>query len=290
MANACECCELPVPLSWRCCPHCARPGLFPNVRQAEVQEEQDKLDERYKEAIQSATQRNREDIVRDFENAIGASRAVINRFLGEVQRLATSDKELYTTYYELRGLRLPRGSSVPDGPNWDVLRAVADTALFGDENKKEIRFAALTLDDLGLQNYGECSLVLRDNMIAHRASVFEENSILFMIHHQIEIGRSDNLPKGYRSTWDGRSKVCVAKLSSQITPTTQPDDFPKLLLQQGETSVDDKFVEVHIFGPMTIRTFAHVVITRRRQRPSQARINALREMAERVGMTCQVRN
>ena len=81
-------------------------------------------------------------VVQRFEACLQTSQAVINRPFEEVHRLATSDKQLYATYYELTQMRIPEGSE------WDVLRVITDTALFGasDQVRPKIRFGALTLD------------------------------------------------------------------------------------------------------------------------------------------------
>ncbi len=41
---------------------------------------------------------------------------------------------------------------------------------------------------------------------------------------------------------------------------TSAKDFPKLLLRQGSMPEDDEFVEVHVGGPMTVRTLERVVL------------------------------
>ena len=106
------------------------------------------------------------------------SHAVIARPAHEILRLATSQNEIYGTFYNLIGA----GLRLPEGGKWDILRGVVDSALFPNY-KEDIRFAALSLNGVGLSNYGEYSIMLRTDLIAHRASVFEENSILFMKHH-----------------------------------------------------------------------------------------------------------
>jgi len=172
-----------------------------------------------------------------------------------LDRLSASDKELFPSYYGmLKGeVRLPHGNV------WDGLRGVADEALFPGY-KEHIRFAALSLDDLGVTNYGECSFVLREPMIAHRASVFEENSTLFLKKHGYEL-----LP-GYRAAWEDRAKLCVAKLAKEVKATTLSEHFPRLLLAQGRTAEEDRFVEVHVWGPMTMRTIEKVIISGLRRR------------------------
>jgi len=82
-----------------------------------------------------------------------------------------------------------------------------------------------------------------------------------MERHDIKISRNPNLPKGYRATWGDRAKLCVAKLSLRIDSTTNSDKYSKLLLLKGATSKDDEFVEVHIWGPMTVLTMERVIVT-----------------------------
>jgi len=259
--SPCADCKNDMPLSADRCPHCGRPGLFPNVRTAETPAERTTLDRRYQAAMKDSAARGAMSPVNDFEKAIADSKAVISRKHEEVQRLAASDRELYATFYNL----LEAGVRLPEGSKWDTLRTLTDDALF-PQYKEYIRFAALTLDGEGLVNYGDCSIVLRTDYIAHRASVFEENSVVFMDHHHILISRAHQLPLGYRSTWEQRGKLCVAKLYKSIDAGTQPDEYSTLLLRQGVTPEVDQFVEVHIYGPMTIRTVEQVILDPRRKR------------------------
>ncbi len=238
------------------CPHCGRPGYFWNVIAATDSAERAALERRYQSAKRDAVSRKADGAVQDFENTVASAQAVIARSESELLRLASSTKQLYSTYYELT----EAGVRLPEGDQWDVVRELADTALFPGY-KKDMRFAALSLDGIGLFNYGPCSIVLREEMIAHRASVFEENFALFMERRGIKISRTPNLPKGYRAAWDERAKLCVAKLSGKIDSATSSDKYSSLLLRQGATSEDDQFVEVHIWGPMTVLTMERVVVT-----------------------------
>ncbi len=113
-------------------------------------------------------------------------------------------------------------------------------------------------------------------MISHRASVFEENSALFMERRGIKISRSPNLPKGYRATWDERAKLCVAKLAGKIDAATRSDEYSGLLVKQGATSEDDEFIEVHIWGPMTVLTMERVIVTAPKPRHRATIIKALK--------------
>ena len=273
LERPCEHCGHGYHFSQHLCPHCARPANFPNVFAAEDPDEAAALQGRYDKAKADAQSRGTEALraLEDFEAEVSNSRAVIARSAAEFQRLSTSDKEGYATYYELVGAEARFAS----GDKWDDIRQAADPVLF-PHYKDKIRFAALTLDGAGLQSFGECFLVLRTEMIAHRATVFEENSLLFFSKHfRPGINESIRLPRGYRATWGERAKLCVAKLADRIDGGTERGAYSGLLLRQGSTPDEDDFVEVHVWGPMTIRTIEHVFFNK----PSR---HAVREITNRA--------
>jgi hypothetical protein len=283
VSDQCPICKNDIPRTEARCPHCAQPSRFPNVLDASEDAERLALDQRYRAAIRDSDARGCGAVIRQFEAEAATSRAVMARSVTDLDRLATSDRQLYATYYNL----IRAGVRVSTGEKWDRLRVVTDEALFG-ENKGEIRFAALTLDGIGLDNYGECSLVARSDMIAHRASLIEENSVKFMERHKIEIAGVNDLPKGYRAPWEDRSKLCTAKLAAAIDPTSRPEDFAKLLLNPGKTSDDDQFVEVHIWGPMSVRTFEQVIVRRKKSEPRMKTLKALEGRLKRYTIPLQV--
>lgn len=250
LSITCPDCTNEIPQPAERCPHCGRPGYFWNVISADDVDERAALDRRYQATKADSVSRNADGCLQDFENAIAASKAVIVRPEHDVLRLATSTRQLYSTYYQ----QIEAELRLPDGERWDALREIADTVLF-PQYKKDIRFGAMSLDGIGVLNYGTCSITLRDEMISHRASVFEENSARFVEREGTKI------PKGYRAAWNDRARLCVAKLSGEIDSTTGSDKYSGLLLRQGTTSDDDEFVEVHIWGPMTVLTMEKVVIT-----------------------------
>lgn len=245
------------------------------MRAASAPEEQAALKRRYNQAVQDAEVRGARAVVEQFEMATMGSKAVIARSLRELDRIATSERELFSTYYKL----LEGEVQLEHGNKWDGLRGVADDTLFPGY-RSEIRFAALSLDGKGLHHYGEASFVLREDMIAHRASVYEENSVLFLRKHSYEP------PPGHRATWADRAILCVAKLASWLTSSTETADFAKLLLRQGETPEDDQFVEVHIYGSMSVRTVQRVLVPPPKKGMVAVR-EALRERLRRMGMALE---
>jgi hypothetical protein len=269
----CDHCHHEIPPSWVRCPHCGLPGLFPNVRAAQAEPERKALERRYENARQVAADRGAEAAVQAFEEATRGSKAVIARSMRELDRLSVSDKELLPPYYGL----LQGKARLPHGDEWDGLRGVADEALFPGY-KEEIHFAALTLDGLGLRRFGDCSFGLRENMIAHRASVYEENSALAMRKHAYKP------PLGYRASWAERAKLCVAKTAGEIEASTPEDRFPRLLLEQGATPPEDRFVEVHVWGPLSILSVERAVVGRIRSRSVR---KSLRDRLAMVGASLE---
>ena len=257
------------------CPHCGRPSLFPNVTAAQDPAEASILVARYKSAKEMAKRNGFDEILAKFESAASKARPVICRPLLEMQRLVTSDNEIYATYYQLlaAGVRLPRGEK------WDILRAVADDALF-PRYKDVLRFGALSLDGFGCFAYGECHLELREDMIAHRASVFEENSVLWLEHQGIRVADVHNLPRGFRATWEERAKLCVAKLAKKIAKVTDEREFPAVLLQPTDSTAAD-FVELQIYGPLTARSLASVRLPKGLKRAKKVIAEAV---AEKLGL------
>ncbi|WP_437577727.1 zinc ribbon domain-containing protein [Sorangium sp. So ce887] len=280
----CPACGHEIPASAERCPHCARPGLFPNVRAVTQPEETAAFDARFRDARDEASARGLLALFEEFMVALDDSKAVIARPLREAQRLASSHKEGYATYYQLTDAEV----RLPDGNEWDFLRRQADEALFPGY-KEKIRFAALTLDAVGLSNYGDCSMTLRTSMVAHRTTVLEENSAVFIKHRSVKMVDASICARGHRTTWDDRAKICAVKLGCELNPGTTRDQFPSLLLRQGATSDDDHFVEAHVYGPMTIRTFERVAVTRQgKRRSTKIILRALKADLAKCGVEFEV--
>jgi hypothetical protein len=284
-SELCLHCSNDVPVAAERCPHCAQPVRFPNVRAADQYQERAALEIRYDASIGDGNARGCGPIIKNLETAIeDQARAVIGRPVSEVHRLATNDMQLYATYYQL----IEAEVRLPSNGKWDVLRRVAEDALFPGY-KERIRFAALTLDGAGALSYGECFFSLRVDMTGHRASLLEENCVLFMDHHGVLLSKTHEIPRGYRAAWSQRTKLCVAKLAARIDCRTRAEEFPALLIRQGKSSADDDFVEVHVCGPMSIRTIERVVVVRKKRQPSKAILQALSVRLRKAGVAFEVR-
>ncbi len=222
------------------------------------------MDERYQRAVTEAAARDCADPARAFESTVAGSRAVIGRSIEEARRLATGDDHGYASYWML----LHAGVRLPEGGRWDRLRGLADWELFGSF-REHIRFASLSLDGACLSHYGAVSLELSETMIAHRATVFEENSAVFF-ERKRRIGEEPPMIVGHRARWVDRGKLALVKHAQELTPTSEPKRFVAMLLRSGATSADDVFIEVHIYGPLTRRSLARVVMDPAQASPAMA--------------------
>jgi len=199
---------------------------------------------------------------------------------GELERLGAADTNVLPTYYQ----RVQTGIVIPTGDKWDVLRGVAEHALFPGY-KDNIRFGALSLDGKGVRNYGNCSVTLKTELVAHRTSLFADNNVVFTVYdRQVTMAGAETLEKGHRATWDDRHMLCMAKLGPELKKSMQPQEFPGLLIKQGETTMDDRFVELHIWGSLTIRSIKVARVRRQENRPPKVLIKDLRRAVARYNV------
>jgi hypothetical protein len=232
----------------RICPSCGNDVGYPNVRAAKEYQEKAALAKRYENALQNASRRGCSDVVVAFLDALTSSVAVICRTPSKVKELVSSENELYASFYQLVGA----GARRLEGSKMDLQRRIADSIMF-PYYEKDIRFAILSLDGIGASAYGDCSIVLKDVAISERATVFEENSVLFC--EKRGLGVAKPLPPGYRATWEDRGVLATAKLEPKFVPGTSAAEFPTILV--GNTGQD--FVEVHIFGALHRGSIGRIV-------------------------------
>jgi len=79
----------------------------------------------------------------------------------------------------------------------------------------------------------------------------------------------------------------VAKLAAQVGAGTEPVQFPALLLFQGGTPEEDRFVEVHIWGSLSIRTCERVILLSEPRKTRQVQVKALRLKLAAMGVALE---
>jgi hypothetical protein len=256
----CKSCKVPCPDYLLDCPTCGDRIGFPNVNIARRNGEKQALSGRYEAAIQAARANGSEARLNAFQTACEAGSVVMCCPAQKLIDMANGTVQLYATFYDLLSMRLA-SERQPGEPNWNLIRCKSEMTLFGDPapviDKVPLHYAVLSLDGKGLSHYGGqddyCEVELRVPMIENRASLFETNLGVFYDQH-----RHDALPPGMRAEWADRGKLCVAKLAQKITRTTSGSDFPTILMELKGKPVEDQFVEVHVYGDMTLQTFRRV--------------------------------
>lgn len=207
---------------------------------------------RLHDAEVSTTARHCKDVLDRFGAAVLGSRAVISRSLAIVQELVESDKRTYVGFHK----QLAAGARVAEDNKFDRIRTQVESALFPNFHS-EIIFGCLSLGGSRLTGYGEYAMVIKDKMIAHRATVFDENPIT--LSKKLKLSLTDPFPPGYRAVWSERDSLAKAKLHSDINSDTKDDDFPHILLNDRGGTADSDFIEVHIFGPLNQQSIERVI-------------------------------
>ena len=278
----CRFCGSSIPEHIERCVVCQRDVGFPNVRATKCQEEIEALDKRLKDAMVSAEARKCQDILEDFGGAVLASKVVIARNLTIVLNLVSSSNAMYISFYK----QVSSGMRLPEGNKFDRGRSAVDGVLF-PYYKDKIQFAALSLDNCGVRKYGDYNIILKEDIIRHRSSVFEENSFKFCQEtHKIIAG--DRLPCGYRACWEDRGKLAMSKLHSEFDWETRKEQYPGILLKQGTGPENVDFIEVHIFGEIHRRAIEKVVGPKPKNREKALWKSLERKLSE-VGAVLEVK-
>ncbi len=277
----CPNCQEKIPDSARYCPACEHDVGFPNIRVTESAEERDALISRLDNARVSAKARNCHDVLEDFGKAVLQSKAVICRNIGQVQTLVSGENQLYSSFYQqVRGQ-----ARLPEDNKWDRGRPSVDGLLFPYYHE-EIKCAALSMDHRGLWNtYGQCAMILKESMICHRSTVFEENPFLFCEKHKVVAGT--RLPPGFRATWIERNILAMAKLHSRLKPDTRTDEYSTIIMEEGSNGADD-FIEVHIYGSINRSAIERVIVPAPKTRADKVILKSLKRKLRDINIPLEV--
>lgn len=271
-----EDCGEEVPSHSRDCVVCGADAGFPNVRHAMQEEETKLLDSR----VQNVLGNENEDVVIKFGDAVKHSVAVLCRSYGLLQNLVSDDNSLYGTFYGL----VKAETRLPENNSYDQIREAVDSIMF-PFYKDHIRFAALSLDGMGLTNYGSCSVMFKNSSINNRASVFEENTISFFKNRSIVVG--SKLPNGYRASWSERYKLAMAKIGDGLKKETPEDDFPSILMNNSNSD-DPDFIEVHIYGSIHRKAIEKVTALKPTSKADKVILKSIEKKLKDIGATLEV--
>ncbi len=276
----CKKCTKDVPISLRECPACGEDNGFPNVRIAELPEETNALAARVERAEASAKAANYLDILIDFGAIVLTSKVAIARSLVPILSLLESDRQTYSTYQQ----QVAMEARVPEDTGFDTTRNQFESALHPNFHHK-IRFGCLTLNNRGVPTFGTYMMILKDEMIAHRATVFEENPTVLV--DRIGVLLNEGFPPGYRSTWEKRDVLAKSKLYPKISSSTQPDEYPQILLDEGEEGGAVDYIEVHIYGTFNRESIERITGPEPRTREDRVIWEKIARLVTEVGGTLE---
>ncbi|MBC8290569.1 MAG: hypothetical protein H8E37_09650 [Planctomycetes bacterium] len=263
MTENAQCADCPhsFPVSLEECPHCGAKA-FPNVNASRLPREISSLGYRYDRVVADADARGASDRLQRFEEIVNEADAVMAVDFSVLRKLAESDSVVAATFYDRGEIDLSKGSHATAGDEWNAIRPAAETALFFDKPKRRIHFAALSPDSKGLTSYGNCSVTFRRELIQDRTSALIKNMLVFFKEKCEDYWRTERIPAGFRAVWDDRSRLAVTKCGMLVESTSDDDQLRSFLLTRGATSADDDFIELHIYGYISVRTMSKVVLTR----------------------------
>jgi hypothetical protein len=188
-----------------------------------------------------------------------------------------------TALYSTFGLQLEGETRVPQDNRFDSIRASVEEAFFPSYSK-HIRFAALSLRDVGHESYGACSVTIKKGAIASRASVFEFPLVTFADRTGHPLGQP--IPPGHRAVWDSRGKLAAAKLGMSCGGMNY-GEMADLILPPPTDTLSD-CIEVHIYGSFNVHSIARVAIITPKDPIEQAIQRALVGKLEQLNINTRV--
>lgn len=274
----CPNCKEEIPEHVRACVVCGNDVGYPNVRATLRNEEVKALELRINETKGYADSGGYSSILENFRDVVAHSAAVVCCPLGKLSELVSSDYQLYQTFYQAIGSE----GRLPEDNEWDKIRGSVDSLLFPYYHE-QICIGSISIDRTGISGYGY-SMVLKEMAIKDRASVFEENTILFVKRHRIVAG--DPVPLGYRAPWMKRDLLAMAKLGKRLTPKTTEAEFSKLLASSDDRDTD--CIEVHIYGSIHRRAIEHLSGHKPLRRADKVVLKSVIKKLKDIGATVEI--
>ncbi|MEO6758277.1 MAG: hypothetical protein ABIO24_02405 [Saprospiraceae bacterium] len=216
---------------------------------------QDGLNARYEAIINLA--QNPE--IQRFEAIINQEGKAVINMSNEVLRLMVIENADYLSYQ--RGVE--QGKIIKRDFQHDRFQCMVESAFYGFDGRN-IVYAALSLDDNGVNYYGDLSVVLKTKSIEKRTTFFERDT--FLVYKELTAmgwRLDEDLPAGYCGTWPERHKTAVIKHGAAIQASQEIADFAALILKNGDDRTNDEFIELHIFNTIVPNNFEKVTFQKK---------------------------
>jgi hypothetical protein len=274
----CTVCDTTIPSTGTSCKVCQEPIGFPNVRLA-VKEES-ALECRYQMEMESVKTRGIEDVALDFENVVSDANVIIARSVVDLMGLIGNENKLISTYHQ----QVASGARLAENNYYDPMRDSVESVV-NPLYYKDINYAALSLDSIGVKHYGEAHIKLHNKFIQNRTSFFQENP--FNMVTKLKLSAGDVFPEGYRSTWHEKGKLALCKCHASLERDNKSiDDFQKILLVESENA---DFIEAHIYGSIHVKCIEGVTLLDDASKTSKMLFDAYQHTFVEKGIRAEVR-
>lgn len=248
----CPSCGYPLSAQLRHCSYCQQDVGFPNVRLASKPQYTDYLLQRYSELCTRI-------IVTPDGVALDVILAKIEAASGVVicttpsACLSLMDNNLaFVNYHAM----VEVGMREPAVEKFDKTRHGVDGILFGGY-ASEIIFGVLSMNQLGLDTYGDFHLRIENLAVKHRTSFISCNSYKLVNSQQLKPGMS--IPEGELADWDHRGYLAILKHQDELSSNNAIEDV--LIRSDHIDRSNDDFIEAHIFGTISAAAVQSAVLS-----------------------------
>lgn len=275
--NALKChnCNSEVNDAARFCPSCEADVGFPNVRLADSPGFKNALENRYIEVSVSAAQEDLSAVLVKVEELVQEESHVVVAVTSLVARsLLVSTQSLFTNYES----QVSAGQRQPASSVNDKKRFAVSGAFFGAYADK-ICYGCLSINGIGLSNYGSVHMRLKDISIKDRVTFIEDNT--YKLHDSGSTPGTSPVSV-QMATWASRSKLACIKLFPSIVAFRNAREAINRLVSQGKSGrEDDQFIEAHVYGSFNKDSIEKLSFTLLNglSKPEQLDIKIIREMA-----------
>lgn len=278
MADSCPNCAREIGLEDRLCTYCHSDARPPNVRFAMRAGEAKALAANERKAVNAAKKKGVLKEIDALRQRAGDSKLVINRKFRALEAWLASENELYVNFYKLKELGV---KMIDDQFNRQRISAenTISPGFF-----RQLVVGALTIDGEGMSYYGDWTVIIRDDAIRARASVFWDNPFTFNKEKKIISG--EDPPEGYRAPWEARADLAVAKLGGQLGTDGNGAPLESLFMGPDRTHADCRFIEVHIHGDIHADAIESVTPPKRMSPTDRTEWKVLRAVLSSKGCVC----
>jgi hypothetical protein len=238
------------------------------------------LDYRYKNALDEAKKEGVEENFFKIQSAAAMTQAVICMPLARLVPVLTDEASLISTY----SLQVASGLRSPQSGGADSVRNSVEEAFFPNY-AQHIRFAALSFDGWGQTAYGGCSVELKEVAVRARSTVFDSPLFNFVTKKGVVL--TNEIPKGFRATWDDRAKLAAAKIDAASDVSTE-QACARLFIPLIENTTSD-CMEVHIYGSLNRYSISRVSMVKEKRKADILIQKAVQEMLKKDGVAIRIK-